>query len=286
MQFVDRVHPADVRVPRRWNAAERWVSLEKNPTGRVHVLGWVDEKSYAPGEGLHMGVEHPVSWCRELGERPHLHDDARASPRRPGRSRVFRRHLAGAIAYAAGTRSGDCGATVWSNWKRTVIDEDITDGTQIDVGPDGRVYYLERTASHLKIYDPVEDIVKDAGLDPVGARARAGAARARARPGLLREPVAVHLPPRRGAQRAPVALHARRRTTRSTCCRRRCCCNVPNEGVDHNGGGLAMQSNGDLFLAIGANDMPHFDGQYGSRNPGPLGRCRRRSTPRSRRRTP
>ena len=268
VQFVDKVHPATARTPRRWNVAEQWVSLAKNPAGRVHVVGWVDEKTYTPGEKLAMGVEHPVSWCRELGA-------GRAFTTTLGLSRgvwkagAFRRHVAGAIAYAAGTRSGNCGATIWSNWKRTVIDEDITDGTQIDVGPDGRVYYLERTASHLKIYDPAQDIVKDAGLIP-------------SVPGLGQGLLGLAIDPKFEENRwiyvyrhvEGLVAHLSRFTLPENdqvdLASEKVLMRIENTGVDHNGGGLAMQSNGDLFLAIGANDMPHFDGHYGSRNPTPV----------------
>jgi cytochrome c len=269
VQFVDHLHPATAQLPRRWRTAQPWVSLQKNPTGRVHVLGWVDEKSYKPGEKLAMGVEHPVTWCRQLGE-GRAFTTTLGLTRKVWRSRVFGRHLAGAIAFAAGRRSGDCGATVWSNWKRTVVDEDITDGTQLDVGPDGRVYYLERTASTLKIYDPVADIVKDAGAIP-------------SVPGLGQGLLGLALDPGFNENRwlyiyrhvEGLNAHLSRFTLGADdqidLLSEKVLLTVPNSGVDHNGGGLAMRSNGDLYLAIGANDMPHFDGQYGSRNPGPLG---------------
>lgn len=267
VQFVDKVHPATVLAPRRWPVTESWVSLEKNPAGRVHVLGWVDEKSYAPGEKLAMGVEHPVTWCRDLGEGRSFTTTMGLTPE-VWRSLVFRKQLKGALAYAAGTRTGGCGATIWSNWKRTVIDEDITDGTQIDVGPDGRVYYLERTASHLKIYDPVNDMVMDAGFIP-------------SVPGLGQGLLGLAVDPNFKQNRwlyiyrhvEGLVAHLSRFTLKENneidLLSEKVLLQVTNEGVDHNGGGLAMQSNGDLFLAIGANDMPHFDGQYGSRNPTP-----------------
>lgn len=269
VQFVDRLHPATGRLRSRWNVSERWVSLAKNPAGRVHVLGWVDEKSYAPNEKLAMGVEHPVSWCRDIG-RGRAFTTTLGLSRRVWRSAPFGRHLAGAMAYAAGTRSGGCGATVWSNWKRVVIDEDITDGTQLDVGPDGRVYYLERSASKLKIYDPVADIVKDAGDIP-------------SVPGLGQGLLGLALDPNFNTNRwMYIYRHVEGlngRLSRFTLTgddrvdltSEEVLLNVPNSGVDHNGGGLAMRSNGDLYLAIGANDMPHFDGFYGSRQPTPLG---------------
>ena len=93
------------RLPRRWNVAEPWVTLKKNPAGRVHVLGWVDEKTYTPGEKLAMGVEHPVSWCRELGTGRAFTTTLGLTKRDLERARSSAATCAGAIAYAAGTRS-------------------------------------------------------------------------------------------------------------------------------------------------------------------------------------
>jgi glucose/arabinose dehydrogenase/plastocyanin/type 1 glutamine amidotransferase len=263
VQFVDHVHPATTQVPRRWSVIAPWVSLKKNPTGRVHVLGWVSERSYTPGEKLGMGNEHPVTWCRELGE-------GRAVTSTLGltkgiwTSMVWRRFLRGAIAYAAGRRSGDCGATVWSNWKRTVIDEDITDGTQLDVGADGRVYYIEHLGSTLKIYDPVNDIVKESGYIPSVPGLGQGLLGLVLDPGFVKNRwiyVYYHLEGLIG-RLSRFTLDKNDQLDRLS---EKVLLRIQNTGIDHNGGGLTMAANGDLFLAIGANDMPHFDGQYGSR---------------------
>jgi glucose/arabinose dehydrogenase/plastocyanin len=268
VQFVDRLHPATAMLRRRWNISERWVSLAKSPVGRVHVLGWVDEKTYTPGDKLAMGNEHPVTWCRDIG-RGRSFTTTLGLSRKVWNARTFRRQMAGAIAYAAGTRAGGCEATIWSNWKRTVIDEDITDGTQIDVGPDGRVYYLERSLSQLKIYDPVADIVKRAGEIPSVPGLGQGLLGLALDPNFLKNHwlyIYRHVEGLNG-RLSRFTLEDDQVNLLSE----KVLLNVPNAGIDHNGGGLAMQSNGDLFLAIGANDMPHFDGQYGSRNPTPLG---------------
>jgi glucose/arabinose dehydrogenase/plastocyanin len=267
VQVVDHVHPATAQLPRRWRMTAPWVSLKKNVTGRVHVLAWVDEKTYKPSEKLSMGLEHPVTWCRQLGD-GRAFTTTLGTTKRIWSSRVFRRQLQGAIAWAAGRRSGDCGATVWSNWKRTVIDADITDGTQLDVGPDGRVYYIERTASTLKIYDPATEMIKEAGVIP----STPGLGQ-----GLLGLAVDINFVKTRWVY---VYYHVEGligRLSRFTLSAddtldmtsEKILLRIENTGVDHNGGGLAMQSNGDLYLAIGANDMPHFDGHYGSRNPTP-----------------
>lgn len=263
VQFVDKLHPATARLPRRWSVAQPWVALKRNPTGRVHVLGWVNERSYAPGEKLAMGTEHPVTWCRDLGE-GRAFTTTLGLTKQIWKSPVFGRQLSGAIAYAAGRRLGDCGATVWSNWKRTVIDGDITDGTQLDVGPDGRVYYIEHLGSTLKIYDPKTDVIKEAGYIPSVPGLGQGLL------GLAIDPnfeknrwvyVYYHLEGLIG-RLSRIALD---RNDRLNLLSEKVLLRIYNTGVDHNGGGLAMAANGDLFLAIGANDLPHADGFYGSR---------------------
>lgn len=263
VQFVDKVHPATARLPRRWSVSAPWVTLKRNPTGRVHVLGWVDEKSYTPGEKLAMGVEHPVTWCRFIG-------DGRAVTTTLGLTKdiwttgVFRRLLRGAIAYAAGTRSGDCGATVWSNWKRTVIDADITDGTQLDVGPDGRVYYIEHLGSTLKIFDPATDLITESGYIPSLPGLGQGLLGLAVDPGFVKNRwvyVYYHLE----GTIARLSRFTLRPDDQLDMASEKILLRVENVGVDHNGGGLAMGDDGILFLGIGANDMPHFDGHYGSR---------------------
>ncbi len=266
VQFVDKLHPATARLPRRWSIAQPWVFLKKNPTGRVHVLGWVDEKSYAPGEKLAMGVEHPVTWCRDLGA-GRAFTTTLGMTKQIYRSPVFRRQVQGAIAYAAGRRVGDCGATVWSNWKRTVIDADITDGTQLDVGPDGRVYYIEHLGSTLKIYDPVSDVIKEAGYIPSLPGLGQGLLGLAVDPGFTKNRwvyVYYHLEGLIG-RLSRFTLNKRDELDRLS---EKVILRIFNTGLDHNGGGLSMAKNGDLFLAIGSNDMPHLDGQYGSRGPG------------------
>lgn len=265
VQFVDKLHPATAGLPRRWHIAAPWVTLKKNPTGRVHVLGWVDEKSYKPGDKLAMGVEHPVTWCRDLG-------DGRAFTTTLGltkaiwKSPVFLKQVKGAVSYAAGRRIGDCGATVWSNWKRTAIDADITDGTQLDAGPDGRIYYIEHLGSTLKIYDPVADIVKEAGYIPSVPGLGQGLLGLAVDPNFKKTRwiyLYYHLEGLIG-RISRITLNKNDELDRLS---EKVILRIFNTGIDHNGGGLAMAKNGDLFLGIGSNDFPHADGEYGSRNP-------------------
>lgn len=263
VQWVDKVHPATAQLPRRWRVAHPWVSLERNPTGRVHVLGWVDEKSYAPAEELAMGVEHPVTWCRDLGEGRTV-TSTMGLTKQVWASSVWRRFLRGALAYAAGRRSGDCGATVWSNWQRTVVDADITDGTQLDVGPDGRVYYIEHLASTLKIYDPKTDMIKRAGFIPSVPGLGQGLLGLAIDPNFVKTRwvyVYYHLEGLIGR----LSRFTLDKNDRLNLLSEKVLLRIYNTGIDHNGGGMEMTRDGDLFLAIGANDLPHADGLYGSR---------------------
>ena len=104
VRVEDRAHPATQRLPRPWVRTDEWYEFDRNPRGDVHVLAAVDESTY---EGGAMGGDHPISWCRRYqGGRSFYtamgHEaGAYAEP-------ALRRHLLGAIRWAAGDAPGDC----------------------------------------------------------------------------------------------------------------------------------------------------------------------------------
>ncbi len=104
VRISDRDHPSTARLPRPWVRSDEWYEFDHDPSGEVHVLATVDESTYAGGG---MGAVHPISWCQRFeGGRSwytamgHL-PEAYSEP-------AFRRHLLGAIRWAAGDAPGDC----------------------------------------------------------------------------------------------------------------------------------------------------------------------------------
>jgi type 1 glutamine amidotransferase len=50
-------------LPSSWMRTDEWYNFRTNPTGRVHVLLTVDERTYHGGS---MGTEHPIAWCHDF----------------------------------------------------------------------------------------------------------------------------------------------------------------------------------------------------------------------------
>lgn len=96
----DLRHPSTAGLPRRWTRTDEWYNFARNPRRSVHVLGTLDETSYAAGDGA-MGADHPIAWSHRFqGGRAWFtggghSDEAYAEP-------LFRKHLLGGIRYAAG----------------------------------------------------------------------------------------------------------------------------------------------------------------------------------------
>lgn len=107
----DRHHPAMRHLPERWVRTDEWYVFRENPRGRVHVLATLDETTY---EGGGMDLDHPIVWCHEF-------DGGRAFYTGGGHTNesyadpAFRRHLLGAIRWAAGLEDAQVGATIWDD---------------------------------------------------------------------------------------------------------------------------------------------------------------------------
>ena len=106
LRVEDRVHPATLELGATWTRSDEWYNFKDNPRSRVHVLISLDESAGYAGQPR-MNGDHPIAWCQEyagarsfytaLGHNP----ESFAEP-------LFRAHLAGAIAWAAGKMPGDC----------------------------------------------------------------------------------------------------------------------------------------------------------------------------------
>ena len=148
VQVLDRTHPSTEHLPARWTRTDEWYDYRANPRGEVHVLAALDAASY---EGSTMGADHPIAWC-------HVVEGGRAWYTGGGHTSAsfeepaFRQHLLGGLAWAAGTQPGDCGATLGSNFERTILDDEAQNPMDLAVLPDGRVLYVERTGA-VRLHD-------------------------------------------------------------------------------------------------------------------------------------
>jgi cytochrome c len=152
VKVADRVHPATASLPEYWKTNDAYYNFTSNVRGVSHVLATVDEATYTGGT---MGYDHPIMWCKDykggrsfytgLGETAADFKDT-----------SFRRNLAGAIDWADGNGSGDCGATVLANYQMTVVaaPPNVGEPIELDVLPDGRVLQTTRPGE-VRLHDPV-----------------------------------------------------------------------------------------------------------------------------------
>lgn len=95
----DAAHPATAHLPAAWAWTDEWYDFTSHPRDAdVRVLLRADESTYTGGT---HGADHPLSWCHEkaggrffftaLGHTP----ESYTSP-------AFRKHLSGALHWAAG----------------------------------------------------------------------------------------------------------------------------------------------------------------------------------------
>jgi len=151
VKVADRVHPATQHLPARWVRTDEWYNFRTNPRGNVHVLAALDEASYSAGTGA-MGFDHPIAWCQDF-------DGGRSFYTGGGHTIEsfsepdYRQHLLAGIETAAGVTPADCGATVSSSFEKVALDQNTSDPFELDVAPDGRVFYVER-GGDVKIHKP------------------------------------------------------------------------------------------------------------------------------------
>ena len=158
IQVDDRVHPSTKDLPQNWARTEEPYDFVANPRGSVHVLASYDTRSYT---GHTMGADHPISWCQNVdGGRSWytgLGHDA-AAYQEPG----FRGHILGGIEWAAGAVPGDCGATEDDRYQKTLLEGDTDDPLAMEIDNSGRVFYIQR-GGRLNVYDPKAGYSHEAG---------------------------------------------------------------------------------------------------------------------------
>jgi type 1 glutamine amidotransferase len=104
VRLTDRTHPSTTGLPELWVRTDEWYNFEDDPSERVHVLALLDEITYSGGE---MGSRHPIAWCQEHGGGRSWYTGG-GHTTESYREPLFRKHLLGAILWAAGRAEGDC----------------------------------------------------------------------------------------------------------------------------------------------------------------------------------
>ena len=100
IDVIDRTHPSTIMLPTHWIRTDEWYNFATNPTGHVHVLMTIDERTYKGGV---MGPNHPIAWY-------HDYDGGRVWYTALGHTSesysepLFLAHLWGGITYAMGPK--------------------------------------------------------------------------------------------------------------------------------------------------------------------------------------
>ena len=256
IQVDDRKHLSTKGLPQSWSWTEEPYDFRVNPRGTVHVLASYDTRSYT---GHTMGADHPISWCQNfdggrswytgLGHDVSAYSDAN-----------FREHILGGIEWAAGAVKGDCGPTEDDRWQKTQIEGDTDDPLQLEIDNKGRVFYIQR-AGQLNVYDPKVGYSREAG------KFDAFVLQTHGMHGFVLDPnfaqngyIYVYYSPRtKGVNRLSRVTFDEFTNT------------VKNEKVlleffsqreinAHEGGGMAFDSKGNLYLSTGDNTDPCCEG--------------------------
>ncbi|MEE6260404.1 ThuA domain-containing protein [Plantactinospora sonchi] len=261
VKVEDHAHESTKSLPDTWSRYDEWYNFRDNPRADVHVLASLDETSYSPGSGA-MGHDHPFAWCQD-------YDGGRAWYTAGGHTQQsyaepeFLAHLLGGIQTAAGVVDADCSASLSSSFEKVTLDSNTSNPMELDVAPDGRVFYVERdgrvqivkpdtgttvTAIDLDVFTGNEDGLIGIRLDPDFA---------------TNKWVYLYYAPNDGTPHnflsrftvvgdtldpASEKVVLTVTTQRNTCC--------------HAGGSMAFDSAGNLYLATGDNTNPFESNGY------------------------
>jgi type 1 glutamine amidotransferase len=103
----DQALASTERLPSTWMRSDEWYNFRTNPTGHVHVLLTVDERTYQGGS---MGVDHPIAWCHDFdGGRSWYTAMGHASS--SYKDPLFLSHLLRGLLYATALEAASCPVT-------------------------------------------------------------------------------------------------------------------------------------------------------------------------------
>lgn len=261
VKVEDPAHPSTESLPARWTRYDEWYNFQSNPRGRVHVVASLDETSYTAGAGA-MGHDHPIAWCRD-------YDGGRAWYTGMGHTNesfaepAFLEHLLGGIESAAGVIDADCGASLTESFEKVTLDSNTSNPMELDIAPDGRVFYIERdgrvqivkpdtgntvTAINLNVFTGNEDGLIGIRLDPNFADNGWVYLYYARNDGIARNLLSRFTVTGDTIDLASEKIVLQVDTQRNTCC--------------HAGGTMTFDSEGNLYLATGDNTNPFESSAY------------------------
>ncbi|RBM14425.1 ThuA domain-containing protein [Streptomyces sp. PT12] len=172
VEVGDRVNPATRGLPLEWARNDVWFDWESNPTGEVHTVARVRERTYEPGEGAE-GWDHPISWCRDYDGGRSFYTGMGGTEASFGEAN-FRKHLRGALLWTGRLARADCQATITANYAAERLTapnqpealDQIGEPHGLDIADDGRVFYIGRGGQWSNAPVVTDWNAPDIGLGP------------------------------------------------------------------------------------------------------------------------
>ncbi len=169
-------------VPTRWNRTDEWYNYKPPAAGAaaaedysprydVHVLATLDESTYDEQDG---SGPRPTT-TRSPGARTSTAatPGTRAAATRPSPSPspVFRAHLLGGIQSVTDLAGAGCGpnrvpSPSAADFEKVTLDDDTQNPFELDIAPDGRVFYIERNGQ-VRVWKPTTETTVEIGTIPV-----------------------------------------------------------------------------------------------------------------------
>jgi len=165
VEFLDRVHPASRQLPLvAKGQTETWYTWATNPTGTVHTVARVRGNELPDGTSvtndavqrftggtntIQPQLNRPAAWCRDIQQGRSFYTELGSSSASVGDANI-RKHLLGAVQWAAGMVRGNCKASINSNYSATKItpmnppgqnSDYVGEMTKSALADDGRVFY-------------------------------------------------------------------------------------------------------------------------------------------------
>jgi len=144
IHVTDRTHPATEHLPARWTREDQWYDFADSPRGDVHVLATLDERTY---DGANMnagfGRDHPIAWCRTVEQGRAFYTGGGHTTAAFGAD-AFQEHLKGALLWAVGHAGSSAYGTVWDAYEVETLFQGGVEPLELQVLPDGRVMFVER----------------------------------------------------------------------------------------------------------------------------------------------
>ncbi|SHG49415.1 cytochrome c [Chryseolinea serpens] len=244
-------------LPNEW---KRWDELYnyKHFSPDINVIYTLDESTYEGGEN---GDNHPIAWYHDF-EGGRSFYTGMGHTKQSYADSLFQDHLLTGIHYAIGDKPLDYSkaktirAVEENRFKKTVLDFNLDEPTEMTVLPDGKIIFIERKGE-VMLYTPADGKIKEVNKFNVWTKSEDGMIGLAADPNFAKNhwiyifyshpDKSVNVLSRFVFQDDKVDMASEKQllevgTQRETCC--------------HTGGSLMFDPHGNLFISTGDNSSP------------------------------